>query len=625
MALSREHLDDKTFDDFVKEAQARLPVYAPGWTDHNLHDPGITFIELFAWFAEMQLYRLNRITDRNYGKFLKLIGVSALTPATTATVEVEFTLTGPGPENIPEGTLVAAQDSVFKEDIQFETTAPLLIEDSRPQKFYTFLAKDGTYIDNTAANESEGAFFQIFGPDPASGDQLCIGFASALTGPLTMWFSLMDSVSKVDAAAVVFSSGSLVWEVHTAAGWAACEVSDGTKNFSWSGPVTVTIPGAMTKQMINGAELFWLRCRVEQAGYDAPPRVDRILFNTVAAVQRTGLQTYTFSSSGLPGFSVEVPAVPILGETLQVVVNGEDWNKDGNARVVDFDASKPGDKHLTADLTTGRITFGNGMQGKIPQPGKDNIKVICKSGGGTRGNVQPHTVARVIGSLSGRVGVDNEKAAAGGAEAETQEEAISRGRNDLKRVARAVTTQDFEYHALNTPGIKVARAKAVSGYHPSQDRSTPGIVTVIVVPDSPRPEPVPSTGFIKTVWRYLDAKRLLATELFVIAPQYVKVSVSAAVVIRPQYKTTTVAEKVGKALDAFLAPVRGGEDGAGWPFGRAVYLSEIYEVIDGVEGVNYVKAGTLVLTADGSVAPGDVAVPAHGLVCPAPHQITAGE
>ena len=44
------------------------------WTDHNVHDPGITLIELFAWLIEQLIYRANRIPDRHLRKFLALAG-----------------------------------------------------------------------------------------------------------------------------------------------------------------------------------------------------------------------------------------------------------------------------------------------------------------------------------------------------------------------------------------------------------------------------------------------------------------------------------------------------------------------------------------------------------------------
>jgi predicted phage baseplate assembly protein len=92
MTLPKENLDTRTYEDLVKEAVSRIPVYAPEWTDHNVHDPGRTFIELFAWLAEMQIYNLNRITDRSRRKFLKLMGIPELRPAKAATVDVTFSL-----------------------------------------------------------------------------------------------------------------------------------------------------------------------------------------------------------------------------------------------------------------------------------------------------------------------------------------------------------------------------------------------------------------------------------------------------------------------------------------------------------------------------------------------------
>ena len=54
MSLPVPNLDDKTFEQLIEEARALIPRFAPEWTDHNLHDPGITFMELFAWLAEMK-------------------------------------------------------------------------------------------------------------------------------------------------------------------------------------------------------------------------------------------------------------------------------------------------------------------------------------------------------------------------------------------------------------------------------------------------------------------------------------------------------------------------------------------------------------------------------------------
>jgi hypothetical protein len=73
MPLRVPNLDDRTFDDLVDEALAMLPRYAPAWTNHNPSDPGITLIELFAYFTELFIYRLNRVTRETKIRFLQLL------------------------------------------------------------------------------------------------------------------------------------------------------------------------------------------------------------------------------------------------------------------------------------------------------------------------------------------------------------------------------------------------------------------------------------------------------------------------------------------------------------------------------------------------------------------------
>src|SRR5262245_6845013 len=85
MPLNIPNLDDRTYADLVQEALAMLPSYAPEWTNHNPSDPGITLIELLAYFTEMLIYRLNRVTRENKLKFLWLL--QEHTPAEKARLE----------------------------------------------------------------------------------------------------------------------------------------------------------------------------------------------------------------------------------------------------------------------------------------------------------------------------------------------------------------------------------------------------------------------------------------------------------------------------------------------------------------------------------------------------------
>src|SRR3978361_1987674 len=91
MTLPVPNLDDRRFQDLVDDAKRLVQQRCPEWTDHNVSDPGVTLIEAFAQMVDQLIYRLNRVPDRNYIKFLELIGVE-LRPPAAARGEVTFWL-----------------------------------------------------------------------------------------------------------------------------------------------------------------------------------------------------------------------------------------------------------------------------------------------------------------------------------------------------------------------------------------------------------------------------------------------------------------------------------------------------------------------------------------------------
>ena len=75
MSIPQIELDDRRFQDLVNEARMRAGQACPEWTEHNVSDPGITLIELFAWMTEMTIYRLNRVPDKLHVALLDLLGI----------------------------------------------------------------------------------------------------------------------------------------------------------------------------------------------------------------------------------------------------------------------------------------------------------------------------------------------------------------------------------------------------------------------------------------------------------------------------------------------------------------------------------------------------------------------
>src|SRR3954453_6498874 len=107
MPLPSPELDDRKFQDIVDEAKRLIPKYCPEWTNHNVSDPGVALIELFAWMSEMIIYRLNQTPDKLYTQFLNLLGVRPFA-SQAATVDLTFWLSAVTevPVLVPAGTEV---------------------------------------------------------------------------------------------------------------------------------------------------------------------------------------------------------------------------------------------------------------------------------------------------------------------------------------------------------------------------------------------------------------------------------------------------------------------------------------------------------------------------------------
>ena len=89
MVLPAPNLDDRSFDDLVEDALEIVQGRCPEWTDLSPSDPGRTLIEVMAWLAETVIYRLNRVPDKTYLKFLDLLGIR-VHPAQAARTWVVF-------------------------------------------------------------------------------------------------------------------------------------------------------------------------------------------------------------------------------------------------------------------------------------------------------------------------------------------------------------------------------------------------------------------------------------------------------------------------------------------------------------------------------------------------------
>lgn len=621
MGLPIPNLDDKTFDELAQEARSLIARYTPEWTDHNVHDPGITFIDLFSWLAEMQIYQLNRVTEKNYEKFLKLVGFQPL-PARPAGVDITFEKITQE-ETIKAGTQVVT--GVSEEKIVFETEEDFTLIQLNLKSIIT--KYDSKTIDNTEANKKDGIYFAPFGETPVEGATLELGFNNPLPGEkeIQIIFVLPDegicSVgSHGDEQSKIILSVDLKWEYWDGGRWDALSIKkDTTLALTGSGRIVLIGPPSMDKK----DSLYWIRCRLVSGHYEISPRIEQILLNTISAIQiETVKEEDLGTGSGNPEQKIVLKKINVAKGSQTIQVQREDGEWEDCKAVEDFESSGPDDLHYMFDSEKGEIIFGNGLNGRIPFKSQ-RIRASYKTTLGQKGNIPKGQNFQIVG-LMGITG-ENLKEATGGKAAESIEYAKTRAKKDFRIPYRAITSADYEELALSTPGLRVARAKAIPNYNPDYPciSNFPGSVTVVVVPcvREDTITPVPGGGFIQTVLNHLNIHRLVTTDVYVIGPEYVKVSVVGKVRIKKKSSPTEVSNRIQKALRDFLNPLKRSQDQNEWPFGRSVYPSEIYQIIDKVEGVDYAIDVSLSAGGQYQEAEGIIEIPPVALVYSGIHEV----
>ncbi len=169
---------------------------------------------------------------------------------------------------------------------------------------------------------------------------------------------------------------------------------------------------------------------------------------------------------------------------------------------------------------------------------------------------------------------------------------------EFQKRYRAVSTVDFETLAIEANPSKIARARCLPNRNLeySTDNET-GHVTVLLVPKTGNEKPIPDDDLKKEVRDYLFPRRLITTRLHVLGPKYVDIGINFQVVEKPNVNPEDLVKKVRQGLRNFLDPISGGHDGKGWPFGRDIFISEIYQVIEETEGVDYTRYAELIASA----------------------------
>jgi hypothetical protein len=638
--LVAPNLDDRTWDDLVRQARDLIPRYMPQWTDHNPSDLGITLIELFAFLVEGLTYRLNQVPERNYIAFLNLLGITR-DPETPAKVYLTF-IAQPGRKvEVPEGTQAQTEGS--------ETESPVVFETDRALTVLPIALKDAALIDLKAGTYRNAS--ALFSRPPAPGGKLTIepagtimlvlGFDGASAEPLELEWQFSSPLIPDPKVTVSwkYSAGPLppaTWPDAIADGRAAALAHDGpvrlklpTGGAAWSPqkPSWGTFEGDSPMP----DQRHWIGVQIKNdSTKPANVAIERILFNavsahaalTVAAPEKVGRGDGTafqvFPLLNRPLFRIPESDDPY--RHLQVHVDDKLWTR--------VDELPPADDTVyRVDAVTGDISFGNfdptrkKGRGRMPPAGSEITARYRYVAGGLRTNVGPERVNGLRIPVDGIVGVTNLAPSFGASDEEPIEDTMRRAPELFKVRDRAVTGDDYEYLAREA-STDVAIVRCLTPRrHETDNRPTwnkddpwqfaglnraPGNVVVIIVPQIARERmsdvgrPEPSRDLIDEVQRYLDARRLLTANVQVTGPRYLPIVVTVTgTVFGSAIRGGLVRDKseveqdIRAKLQRFFHPLFGGPGGRGWQVGQHVLVPDVFRAVTLPDQVGFISEVTL--------------------------------
>ncbi|MFP2900081.1 putative baseplate assembly protein [Corallococcus sp. 4LFB] len=475
-------------------------------------------------------------------------------------------------------------------------------------------------------------FDQPFAPDP-----ITLFFQVSPPGPEDMQ-ALKGAVSA--------ERPRLIWEYSSSGhGWRRLAVGDETRAFSHSGRVRFIGPRDGGARGAFGQERYWLRARCEGGAFQVTPRLRRVLTNTTWAVHAVTLSGEVLGSSdGSPEQAFFLTHAPVLlGQRIEVLepepppaeeqatlareegpdaVSTPPAGSEGSSGVwvrwhpvPDFHASGPTDRHYVIRHLTGAVRFGDGQHGRIPPRGRQNLRAAWyRTGGGAEGNVPAGALTQLRTTVPYVEGVEQREAATGGTAAETLERMRERAPRRIRHRDRAVTAQDFEDIAREA-SADVVRVRAITPPvalsppgSPLPGQPAPGSVWLVIIPSGAGPRPTPGLELLRRVEDHVRARCAPAVDVRAIGPDWVQVHVTATLVVSSLDGVELLMATARAALDRFLHPLTGGDDGDGWDFGRQPHDSDLYALLSDLPGIRRVKTLTFSpgeVSPDALISPGD--------------------
>jgi hypothetical protein len=286
------------------------------------------------------------------------------------------------------------------------------------------------------------------------------------------------------------------------------------------------------------------------------------------------------------GFTVTDPNA--LAEPILVTVITGSTSEDWQVITTPIELYGPNDKVVEVTFVAGTMTFrfGDDVHGKALTAGQQ-VQVRYRAGGGVRGRIGAGLLneTRQISPLPPAnapvtVTFTNPNPSTGGVDRESLADAKRRGPADFATHDSIVTSSDYAQAStsFNHP-VYGSVMKAMATIRTSLNANLVEVYVLALGADG-RPA-TPSLGLKRGLTTYLSQLNVLTDQVRVLDGVLHQVDVDMTVVIDKNVDATVVKNNVEAALDAFF-------DINSWEMGMPLYVSNLIESVEDVEGVSYV-------------------------------------
>lgn len=623
------NLDTTRQKDLYEKACRDMADKIPGWTDEFPSDPAVAVLEHLSYLSDIQNYVLNRVTDRHYLAYCRLLGISPrqLTPAQILALpdpavpclrgerfyigDMPFEVMRTRRAGLPQISQVALE--VGNSTHVWQTDRVLALEGTLPcrltlrlsgmlpaQKTYRFWVSIAPEAGRNAPAKTTTPPVTISAQIWMREQWQAVPCTDQTCGFLQSGFLLITPTEATDTVAFCIHGA---WEGVPQLRGVVLEPVALMQQHTRSACMDLTAPFLLPEIWRRKWMLFYFtpcgtgwrqeRYTLDSNGQitgwgDQKPEVIRVVaaelgFHALHRVQGVAMEELMLEDAG------------ILPDTLRVMMEEDGIWYDCPVRLPE--AGKTLMRGCRWELARQTIRFGDGRDYLPPSPGQALISGCVRTAGSAANGARGVLTSSADAELAVLV------VASGGQDAEPPKEAFARAAREQEQPLRAVTCEDYERLAQRTPGLALEQVQAI----PKKllGGTGPGVV-LLAKPRAHCAQPTLSPWQQKQISAFLEPYRLLGVPLEIRGPRYCPVRVHAVL----QTDEPVPPDK----LRGVLLPLTDGVDGT-LDFGAEISYTAIYAALCSIGGVRSVRKLELTPLVRG------VACAADGSIRPAPDML----